>query len=67
MRQLAGDAGLLVDPEDVDAIAEAMRRLALEPHDRALLEEKRRRQAEPYRARHVAEKIVELYLRLAGS
>ncbi len=66
MRELAGEASILVDPENTDAIAAAMTTLLRRPDEYRRLADQARSRAEPFRPRRIAEQMAELYLRLAG-
>jgi glycosyltransferase involved in cell wall biosynthesis len=66
MRELAGEASILVDPEDTNAIAGAMTTLLRNQDGYRRLADQARSRAEPFRPRRIAEQMAELYLRLAG-
>ncbi len=66
MRELAGEASILVDPEDTNAIAGAMTTLLRNQEPYRRLADQARSRAEPFRPRRIAEQMAELYLRLAG-
>jgi glycosyltransferase involved in cell wall biosynthesis len=66
MRELAGEATILVDPENSQAIAAAMTALLRNADHYHRLADQARRRAEPYRPGRIAEQVAELYLRLAG-
>jgi len=58
--ELVGDAGLLVDPQDTDAIADAMTRLAKDQDLRKTLIEKGLRQAQQFTWRRAAEQTLHI-------
>ena len=66
MRELGGDVAILVDPERIDDIATAMIKVMERPRDQKDSAERGRRRADAFRASRVAERVVELYLRLAA-
>lgn len=59
--EVVGDAGLLVDPYDVGAIAEAMRRLAAEPNLRAELSSRGRERVKRFDWQHQAQAMIGIY------
>ena len=59
--EVVGDAGLLVDPEDVGAIAGAMRRLAGEPGLRAELSARGRERVRRFDWQHQAQAMLAVY------
>lgn len=61
MPELAGDAALLVDPEDLDALVGGMERLATEPVLRDDLIRRGRARAEPYTWERTASATAEVY------
>ena len=62
---MAGEAALLVDPTDVDAIAAAMLRLAGDAAERARLAEAGWRRAHGYTWAHTAAATTRVYRELA--
>ena len=66
MRVLAGEATILVDPENTQAIAAAMTALLRDANHYRQLAGQARRRAEPFRPGRIAQQVAELYLRLAG-
>ena len=66
MRELGGEVAILVDPERVDDIANAMIRVMAQRNERKDIADRGRRRAEGFCASRVAEQVVELYLRLAS-
>ena len=66
MRELAGEATILVDPENTQAIAAAMTALLRDADRYRQLADQAKRRAEPFRPRRIAQEVAELYLRLAG-
>ena len=64
--EVAGDAALLVDPEDTDAIAQSMQRLAEDTELAASLRERGRERVRQYRWDTCARMTAEVYARLAG-
>lgn len=64
--EVVGDAALMVDPYDVDAIANGMYRLCTEGALRARLREAGLRQAAKYSWRRTAEHTLETYRRVLG-
>jgi glycosyltransferase involved in cell wall biosynthesis len=65
--EVAGDAGLLVDPYDVAAIAEGIRTLDANPELCADLAERGLRQAERFSPERFAARMDEVYRRVARS
>jgi glycosyltransferase involved in cell wall biosynthesis len=65
MKEVAGDAALLVDPEDTDAIARAVTHLALDAGMRQRLTEKGFRNAARYSAQSIAQGYAALYEAIA--
>jgi glycosyltransferase involved in cell wall biosynthesis len=65
MKEVAGDAALLVDPEDTDAIASAVVRLATDTGMRRQLAEKGFQNAARYSAESVARRYAALYEAMA--
>lgn len=62
--EAAGDAALYIDPEDTDALADAMRRIAEDPAFGAALAEQGRAQASSFSWRRSAQTVLSLYRRL---
>jgi len=65
--EVAGDGALLVDPTDVDAIAEGLTRVLDDPELSERLVRAGRRQAAGYSWRRAAEGLTDLYRRAAGT
>jgi glycosyltransferase involved in cell wall biosynthesis len=65
--EVVGDAGLTVDPFDVDAIAAAMRRLMSEPALRAELSKKGQERASSFTWRETARQTLQIYQDVARS
>jgi len=63
--EVAGDAALLVDPTDTDAIAEALCRLLEEQKLRKTLSQRGLRRAARFTWRQTAERTLEVYAKLA--
>jgi len=66
LAEVVGDAALLVDPENVDDIAEAMSRVAADPGLRAKLAEAGRAQASPFSWRRCAEQTFAILEQVAA-
>lgn len=66
MQEIGGDAALLVDPESVDAIAEAMYTVAASADIQATLREKGLARAAKFTWRNTAEQTLALYERQHG-
>lgn len=64
--EVVGDAGILVDPEDAGAIAEAMRRLADDPALRARFRDAGRARSREFTWRRTAELTARAYERVLG-
>jgi glycosyltransferase involved in cell wall biosynthesis len=64
--EVVGDAGLLVDPTDVDALREAMYTLAGQDPLRAALRARGLARARAFSWRHVAEATVAVYREALG-
>ncbi len=64
--EVTGDAALLVDPLDVDAIADGLAELLESPERRADLAERGEQRAARYSWDRVAERTVEVYRRIGG-
>jgi len=62
--EIAGDAALLIDPYDIDAMAAAIRRLDNDADLRADLAHRARRRAQDFDAASYAERIDALYQKL---
>ncbi|MEK7375791.1 MAG: glycosyltransferase, partial [Candidatus Margulisiibacteriota bacterium] len=65
-REITGDAGLLVDPRDIEKIAFAMRRLMSDEGLRAILEKKGLRRAAEFSAAKMARETLRLYREVCG-
>jgi len=65
--EVAGDAALLVDPEDVGAIEEALTRLAADTALRERLSQQGRERAQEFTWAHAIEKTWEVYRELLGT
>ena len=65
--EVVGDAGLLVDPTDVDALREAMYTLAGQEPLRAALRARGLARARAFSWRHVAEATVAVYREALGA
>ena len=65
--EVAGDAALIVDPYDVDAIANAIARLIEDPSLRERLVERGLRRAAQYSWRSAADRLVSVYERVVGA
>ncbi|HKO07859.1 MAG TPA: glycosyltransferase, partial [Alphaproteobacteria bacterium] len=59
--EILGDAGLLIDPRDVESLAAAMRRLEEEPALRGELVERAARRARRFSWQEAARKVAEIY------
>jgi alpha-1,3-rhamnosyl/mannosyltransferase len=64
--ETVGDAGLLVDPDDAEAFADAMSRLASDDELRAQLVAAGHRQAAKFTWDRAAQSALEIYTELAG-
>jgi glycosyltransferase involved in cell wall biosynthesis len=64
--EVVGDAGLLADPEDPAAMAEAVRRLRRDPELRARLVRRGRERAASYTWERTARETADVLLRVAG-
>ncbi|HWQ15483.1 MAG TPA: glycosyltransferase family 1 protein, partial [Roseiflexaceae bacterium] len=64
--EVVGDAGLIVPPHDVDALAGALRRLLADAELRAELRERGLAQARRFSWRETAERTLEVYRTAAG-
>lgn len=64
--EVAGDAALVVDPYDVDAIAGAITQLLEDPTLRGRLIERGRRRAAEFTWRSAADRLVDVYERAVG-
>ena len=62
--EVVGDAGILVDPYDVDAIAEALLRLARDPDLRAELGRRGQARAARFRLENQADALIQVYEQL---
>jgi glycosyltransferase involved in cell wall biosynthesis len=67
MRDQVGDAGLLIPPQDEQALFEAMRRLSRDPSLRRALAVQGQQQAEKYTWNQTALKTLQVYQRVAQS
>jgi glycosyltransferase involved in cell wall biosynthesis len=59
--EVVGRAGLLVDPQDVQAITAAMRRLLMQPAERESLRALGMEQAATFSWKHAAARVLEIY------
>lgn len=64
--EVVGDAGLMVDPGDVDGLAAAMRRIALDPAERSELSARSRARAESFTWERCALATAAAYRRVAA-
>lgn len=64
--EVAGDAALLVDPQDVEAIAQAMRRVLEDSHLAANLRAKGLRRAQQFSWERTAQETIAVYERVLG-
>lgn len=64
--EVIGSAGVLIDPEDVGALAEALRRLLASPEECARLAEAGQARAVTFSWRESAQRTLAVYQRLAG-
>jgi glycosyltransferase involved in cell wall biosynthesis len=65
--EVAGDAALLVDPTDIDAMAAAIRRIDLDADLRAELSARGRRRAKSFSPEVYQRRLSDLYGRLLGT
>lgn len=59
--EVAGDAGIIVDPDDIAGVSDAIHALVVDPHRHADLVQRGRRRAESYRWPEIARKMRDLY------
>lgn len=64
--EVVGGAALMVDPKDTDALSAAMISALTQPELRRQLTEKGLTRAKTFQWRHTAERLLELYKRVAG-
>ena len=67
MPEVAGDAGLLVDPTDVDAIVDAIRYIYEHPDQAAVLSRKGVERASKFTWQNTAEQVAQVYERVLGN
>jgi glycosyltransferase involved in cell wall biosynthesis len=65
--EVADGAALMIDPNDVDDLADALERVVIDTELRARLVEQGRHRAARYTWRAAAERLLEVYLRVARS
>lgn len=65
VREIGGDAVVLVPPRDADALAAAIEALVTDPAERTRLQAAGRRRAEPFTWEAMTDRIAELYRQLA--
>ncbi len=63
--EVVGDAGVLVDPMDVDAIADAIRSILIDSKLKKSLIKKGLRRAEGFRCKYIAGRMYEFFKRIA--